>query len=373
MTRRTFQEKKKSDDIRVKKKLFPVSVFLAVFVAFGLFTTVQMQIIGQYLDYPNIPMQSQILVIGIWFAAAAVFTLWTNREVIRRYQKPIEEFSEAARQVASGDFSVYLAPHHTADKLTHLDVLFTDFNKMVEELGSIETLKTDFISNVSHEMKTPISIIKNYAELLQSDEISAEKRKEFAEAIEDAATRLSNLISNILKLNKLENQNILPETEVYNVCGQLGDCILLFEEAWEKKEIELDVSLEDTAMIEADESLMELVWNNLISNAVKFTQRGGNIVIRQTSSEGKIEVSISDTGCGMTKEQMAHIFDKFYQGDTSHAGEGNGLGLALAKRILELMDGEITVTSKEGKGSCFTVILPTAISYRDMEESSDEG
>ena len=352
--------KKNLSDIRVKRKLFPISVFLMVFVVCGFFTTVQMQIIGQYLDYPNIPLRSQILVVGIWFVVAAVFTLWTNREIIRRYQKPIEEFSEAARQVASGDFSVYLAPHHTADKHTHLDVLFTDFNKMVEELGSIETLKTDFISNVSHEMKTPISIIKNYAELLQSDEISAEKRKEFVGNIENAAVRLSNLISNILKLNKLENQRTLPEREVYNVCGQLGESILLFEEAWEKKEIELDIDIEDAAMIEADESLMELVWNNLISNAVKFTERGGKIAVRQTSDERQVKVEVSDNGCGMTKEQMAHIFDKFYQGDTSHAGEGNGLGLSLTKRVLELMDGEIAVTSEKGKGSCFTVILQVA-------------
>lgn len=367
-------KKKKSDDARVKRKLFPISVFLAGLMAFGMFTTIQMQIIGKYLDYPNIPVQSQILVIGIWFVAAAVFAFWTNREIIRRYQKPIEEFSKAARLVAAGDFSVYLAPHNTADKFTHLDVLFMDFNKMVEELGSIETLKTDFISNVSHEMKTPISIIKNYAELLRMDEMTDDKRKEYAEDIENAASRLSNLISNILKLNKLENQRIAPEAEFYNVCGQLSGCILMFEEAWEKKEIELDIDMEDVAIIEADESLMELVWNNLISNAVKFTDSGGIIALRQTSDERQIKVSVSDTGCGMTKEQMAHIFDKFYQGDTSHSGEGNGLGLALAKRVLELMDGEITVTSEEGKGSCFTVILPAAVSYRDMdmEENSYE-
>ena len=348
-------------DRRVKRKIFPVSTFLAALFFFGIFTTIQMVIIKDGIDYEGITMPLQMAVVVFWVLVAAAFTFWTNHQISRHYQKPIEEFSEAARQVAAGDFSVYLAPHHTADKFTHLDVVFMDFNKMVEELGSIETLKTDFISNVSHEMKTPISIIKNYAELLQADEMTAEKRKEFAEAVENGASRLSNLISNILKLNKLENQKTLPETRSYNVCRQLSECILMFEEAWEDKEIEPDIDMEDVAMIQADASLMELVWNNLISNAVKFTESGGSVAVRQTSNEKQVKVSVSDTGCGMTKEQIAHIFDKFYQGDTSHAGEGNGLGLALAKRVLELMDGEIAVTSEEGKGSTFTVTLSVAL------------
>ena len=209
-------------------------------------------------------------------------------------------------------------------------------------------------------MKTPIAIIKNYAQLLQAGEPSEEQRREYAQEIEDAAGRLSSLISNILKLNKLEHQNITPDVEVYDVCRQLCESIFLFEDAMEEKEINLEADIEDVAMVEADASLMELVWNNLISNAVKFTDRGGSITIRQTSDGESVRVSVSDTGCGIPKESIRHIFDKFYQGDTSHSMEGNGLGLALVKRVMELMDGEIQITSEEGEGSTFLVVLPVA-------------
>lgn len=147
---------------------------------------------------------------------------------------------------------------------------------------------------------------------------------------------------------------------MYDVCRQLCDCILQYESAWEKKEIEMEVEMEDRAEIYADQDLMELVWNNLLSNAVKFTELGGVITVRQLSDEQGVTISVSDTGCGMSKNTMKHIFDKFYQGDTSHSKEGNGLGMAMVKRVLELMDGEIQVLSEEKQGSTFIVILPMA-------------
>ena len=187
-------------------------------------------------------------------------------------------------------------------------------------------MKTDFVSNVSHEMKTPISVIKNYAELLQSGKGTEEERLEYAGNIEEAAGKLSDLISNILRLNKLENQRIDFEMETYDLCAQLEECILNYEEMWDKKDLELEVDMEERTVVKADKSLMELVWNNLLSNAAKFTGPGGKVTVRQTSLEGCAAVEISDTGCGMSQESIRHIFDKFYQGDTSHSREGNGLG-----------------------------------------------
>lgn len=304
-----------------------------------------------------------------WGMIAVGLTLFARREIRRTYEKPMHMLAEAAKRVADGDFSVYVPTLHTTDKLDYLDIMILDFNRMVEELGSIETLKTDFVSNVSHEMKTPIAIIKNYAELLQAEHIAEEQRKEYARSVENVAARLSDLIGNILKLNKLENQRITPDIEVYDVCRQLCECILQFEEAWDEKEIELETEIEDVAMIRADASLVELVWNNLLSNAIKFTEPGGQVTVSQTSDEKQIKITVSDTGCGMSRESIEHIFDKFYQGDTSHSKEGNGLGLALVQRVLELMDGEIQVVSEEGKGSTFTVVLPAA----DIDDSSRGG
>ena len=344
----------------IKESRFPASLFAiylgVLFLMSGVHTglIVFMNEVGW-----NEFLQSAVPMV-YWGMVAVGLTLFTRTQIKRTYEEPLHKLAEATDQVANGDFSVYVPTIHTPDKWDYLDVMIMDFNKMVEELGSIETLKSDFVSNVSHEMKTPIAIIKNYAELLGSEHITEEHRKEYAANIEGAAKRLSDLIGNILKLNKLENQRITPEVESYDVCRQLCECVLQFEDAWEEKEIELEMETEDSAMAAADESLLELVWNNLLSNAVKFTEPGGKITVTQTSDERYVNISVSDTGCGMDRESVKRIFDKFYQGDTSHSKEGNGLGLALVKRVLELSDGEIDVFSESGKGSTFHVRLPLA-------------
>lgn len=292
-----------------------------------------------------------------WTLIAVGTTALISQLTKSAYERPLKQLAQAARQVANGDFSVYVPPVHPADKQDYLDEMILDFNKMVAELGSIETLKTDFFSNVSHEIKTPLAVINNSATLLNDGTLTPEQA-EHAQTILRSTRRLADLIGNILRLNKLEKQTIRPAPKPYDLCQQLAECALLFESRWEEKDIEFEADIEDAAMIEADESLLELVWNNLLSNAVKFTEPGGTVTLRQTSTANTVKVSISDTGCGMTQETINHIFDKFYQGDTSHSTEGNGLGLALVLRILHLCGGAISVDSEAGRGSTFTVQIP---------------
>ena len=355
-----MRREEKTGQRTVKNSLFPLSLFGIFLGVLFLMSGIHVGLVVLMNSLGWNELLQTLVPMTYWGLVAMGLTFFTRKKMRDTYEEPLHRLAEGTRKVAEGDFSVYVPTVHTSSRLDYLDVMILDFNKMVEELGSVETLKTDFVSNVSHEMKTPIAVIKNYAELLQTDRGTEEERREYARNIEEAATRLSTLISNILKLNKLENQSIDPDIEDYDLSGQLEMCILQYEELWDKKELELEVDIAERVNVRADRSLMELVWNNLLSNAVKFTEPGGTVTIRQRTAEGQVEVSVTDTGCGMSQESIRHIFDKFYQGDTSHAREGNGLGLALVKRIIDLMNGEITVVSRPGQGSTFTVRLPAA-------------
>ena len=355
-----MRREEKTGQRTVKNSLFPLSLFGIFLGVLFLMSGIHVGLVVLMNSLGWNELLQTLVPMTYWGLVAMGLTFFTRKKMRDTYEEPLHRLAEGTRKVAEGDFSVYVPTVHTSSRLDYLDVMILDFNKMVEELGSVETLKTDFVSNVSHEMKTPIAVIKNYAELLQTDRGTEEERREYARNIEEAAVRLSTLISNILKLNKLENQSIDPDIEDYDLSGQLEMCILQYEELWDKKELELEVDIAERVNVRADRSLMELVWNNLLSNAVKFTEPGGTVTIRQRTAEGQVEVSVTDTGCGMSQESIRHIFDKFYQGDTSHAREGNGLGLALVKRIIDLMNGEITVVSRPGQGSTFTVRLPAA-------------
>ena len=345
---------------QAKQSVFPFSLFGVLFLVLLLMSGIHQGFLVLASRQKWNGLVQIIIPVIYWVLIALGLTAYTRWRIKKSYEEPMQMLARATAQVADGDFSVYVPPLHTADKLDYIDIMFIDFNKMVEELGSIETLKTDFFSNVSHEIKTSLAIIQNYAELLNREDLSAEKRMEYTENILQATQRLSGLITNMLKLNKLEKQAIQPQPQPFDVCAQLCECALQFEELWEKKEIELEVDMDERVIISADEQLLELVWTNLLSNAMKFTPAGGTVAITQTTEEGSVVVTVSDTGCGMDEETMKHIFEKFYQGDTSHATEGNGLGLALVQRILQMSDGSITAASEPGKGTAFTVRLPLA-------------
>ena len=271
--------------------------------------------------------------------------------------QPVQKIVKAAEQIMKGDFSVRIPPFHTFGYTNGFDVVADYLNQMAKELSGTETLRTDFIANVSHELKTPLAVIQNYGTMLQQPNLTEEKRMEYARAITDASRRLANLITNILKLNKLENQQIYPSVKTYDLWEQLCECLLSFEGACEAKYLEIHADVEEDILVDNDAELLALVWNNLFSNAIKFTEPHGKVSLSLKAEDGYAVVQVSDTGCGIPPEIGKHIFEKFYQGDTSHATQGNGLGLALVKRVIEIIGGDISVSSEVGKGSIFTVKL----------------
>ena len=352
-----MKNKKRVTDRRVTISHISWKAFIATFVVLCLLSALQAVLFSSLMYGINVPIQYVIFMMLYWAVISFLFCFITKHQISNKYDEPMRRLSEAAGQVADGDFSVWAEPIHKGDKKDYLDAMFEDFNKMVAQLGKIETLQNDFIASVSHEFKTPLAIIQSYTLMLQKDDLSPEERKEYSDTLVLASQKLSVLVANILKLNKLESQEIVAGAEPYDLCRQLCDCALSFEPIWEEKNINFGVEIEEQAIIHADESLLEIVWNNLISNALKFTNPNGTVMLKQYSDNDTVTVSVSDTGCGISDEAIERIFDKFYQGDTSRSQEGNGLGLALSLRAAQLSDGTISVMSSLGTGTTFTVCL----------------
>ena len=283
---------------------------------------------------------------------------WIRRKIM--VDKPTEKILDATEKIADGDFSVRLAIAHEHNKYNQYDLIMENLNTMAIELQKNEVLKTDFISNVSHEIKTPLAVIQNYATLLQDDTLDKETRKSYSKTLIAASKRITDLITNVLKLNKLENQEIQEKHEAFNLTEALAGCVVEFEALIEKKNIKLNCDFDDV-MILSSKSLLEIVWNNLISNAIKFTPADGTIDITLKVKGKNVEISVADSGCGMTSETGSRIFEKFYQGDTSHSTQGNGLGLALVKKVIDILGGEIAVQSEVNKGSTFTILLKDVV------------
>ena len=336
---------------------FFIFFLLAAFVTtccIMLFISTLQGSIGREFTESEITLAAKITMVNVVLISVAMTVI----DYLRRkftVDRPVKKIIEAASRMIDGDFSVRVEPISKFGSDDSFHEIIECINKMAEELSGVETLRTDFIANVSHEMKTPLAIMQNYGTLLQAPDLPEEKRIAYAKAITDASRRLADMMTNILKLNRLENQQIYPRPTTFELGEQLCESLLQYESTWERKNIEIETDISEGVTVCADGELLLLVWNNLFSNAFKFTEDGGKVTLTLTADEKYATVKITDTGCGMSAEVGAHIFEKFYQGDTSHATQGNGLGLALVKRVVDIMQGEIGVESAVGVGTTFTV------------------
>ena len=333
--------------------LFFLSVGFVVSCCMMLFLNVLSKEMGLTYTSDNIAEAAKITFLNV----VIITVLFKTADFIRRrimVDRPVKMITDAAQRIMNGDFSVRVKHMHGSG-MEGFNQIGESINKMAEELSSVETLRTDFIANVSHEMKTPLAVMQNYGTLLQTPDLPEEKRIEYAKVITDASRRLADMMTNILKLNRLENQQIYPNPTTFDLGEQLCESLLQYESTWERKNIEIETDIAENVIISADSELLSLVWNNLFSNAFKFTEDGGRVTLTLTADDTCATVKVSDTGCGMSAEVGAHIFEKFYQGDTSHATQGNGLGLPLVKRVVDIMQGEIGVESAIGVGTTFTV------------------
>ena len=278
-----------------------------------------------------------------------------------RLLKPVKRLEAATRKVAAGDFSVQIPAPRQRDEIASL---VESFNRMIQELRSVEILRGNFVSDISHEFKTPLTAIEGYAKLLEAD-CSPEEQKEYIQIINEEAHRLSRLADNILMLNRIEKGNISTQRERVRLDEQIRRALMLYEPKWAEKRLELDLELEEI-FFQGYESLLMQVWSNLIENAVKFSPAGGKLRLSLVREPGEVAFTIADEGEGIPAEKQKHIFDKFYKADPSRTSEGNGLGLSIVRQVVMLHDGTIQVESQPGKGAVFTIRLPEIMVEEDV-------
>lgn len=335
------------------------------FVVFSIFfSVIAITITCNFLLFLHFfELDSQVLIKAapITFFNCLIWTMiYCIVDGVRRYYTinlPVKRIQKALDEVMKGNYHTRIDYVIKEDSKNELDIIIKSINTMIEELSSVETLQSDFINNVSHEFKTPLSVIHNYAVLLQTKDINASHIQQYTQVINEQTQKLANLVSHILRLNQLENKKIYPNTKTYNLSRQLIECLLNYETIWEDKQIIIEPEIEEDVYIEADQDLIAIVWDNLLSNALKFTPNEGHIRISLKRLENMAIVEIEDSGKGIEASKGKHIFEKFYQTDTSHASKGNGLGLALVKRVIDICKGEISVISEVNKGSIFCVKL----------------
>ena len=349
----TFQRFQRDERLSFWRSFFYEfnTVFLVILInGTGLVALYDNVALNEYKSYIKIFIIIGYLLLSCLISSAVVYLIRARGQTIK-----MQNLCKAAQMVAAGDFTIRLDVRKNKKRKNEIDILKEDFNTMVMELASIEKLKDNFVADVSHEIKTPLSVIQGYADLLQTSGISDEQRNEYIKLISEQINKLTSLVTNILKLNKIQSQEIVCK-EKFSLDEQMRFCLLSLEDLINDKELEIEANL-DEVTINSDPVLLELVWNNLFSNAIKFTDKGGKISFSLSDQGNVVIATIRDTGCGMNEETCRHIFDKFYQGDTSHSQEGNGLGLALVDRVVSLLDGEIIVSSVIGQGSEFKIIL----------------
>lgn len=319
-----------------------------------LFISIMVRETGLELTDENLGIAAKWTFLNVLLLAA----LFTAIDGIRRHftvTRPARRILDATERIMQGDLSVRIPVQSGHGEGDPFSEIAEGINRMAEELSGIETLRSDFISNVSHEIKTPLAVIQNYCAMLSDERLGEAERKDYTATVTRASQNLSSLITNILRLSKLENRQIYPAFSTCDLSEQLTLCVLDFEDMYEKKQLELDCDIAPDIHVKTDPEMLTLVWNNLLSNAVKFTEPGGRVGVTLEREDDHATVTVSDTGCGIPREVGEHMFEKFYQGDTSHATEGNGLGLTLVKRIVDIMGCEIAVRSEVGVGTAFTV------------------
>jgi signal transduction histidine kinase len=338
------------------KKRMSLTVSLVVFVFFVMVLSV---VIGRLFTYLlGFVFDGRFLENGLFgFFALLLTSVFIGTSITALLSKwmvkPVHNLIEAIEEVAKGDFLVSVK----GSNIPELESLAASFNKMVRELAGIEMLRTDFINNFSHEFKTPIVSIKGFAKLLKEDGVTGEEAKEYLDIIIQESQRLADLSTSVLYLSKVESIEIISEKEVYALDEQIRRAILILEPKWRAKNLLVDVDLENIDIYN-NAPLLQQIWVNLLDNAIKFTDKGGELQVSLRRVNSSIQFCLRDNGVGIDEETKQHIFDKFYQGDTSHAVIGNGLGLTLVKKIVNLCNGHIEVESSLGKGSIFTVFLP---------------
>ena len=338
-----------------KDSIFSLRVRLILTVTAELLLSILVSLGLWLLLDAYIPLDSTLLLVIALLVISVLIGLLVTSLLSAQFFAPIRKLGKAMEQVADGDFSVRLEDKSSAKEIMEV---YSGFNLMAHELSATEILQTDFVSNVSHEFKTPINAIEGYATLLEGcDDLTAEQR-EYVEKIAFNTRRLSSLVGSILLLSKLENRQIPTGRSRYRLDEQIRQSIVALEPAWEPKDIEFDVEMERVEYL-GSEPMMRHVWDNLISNAVKFNPQGGLVRIRLEKKGRQIRFMIEDSGPGIGEEAKKRIFDKFYQADNSHKAQGNGLGLALVKRILAFENGEISVENIPDGGCRFTVVLKT--------------